>query len=338
MAVTLKDIARECGLAVSTVSNILNDHKDSYASARVKKQVKDTAEALGYRKHYLSVSLRTRRTLAIGLCLDYLVYETRRYFVDSFVDSSNRAGYEVAITTHEMEPDRAVKSLRFFEERFKDGVVLFTDFLRDIGPSRKTLIETLGQSSAKVLGIGSELRGVLPCLDIQRTWAFDNCISRYKRAGHRKIIVVYKTSADFRGSFRKLQLPSFVHMDGIYSADDFRKRWPVVRQQHPDATAVFFRSDEIAIPALSFFATHGPLVPDELCVTSFDHFRFSEYTTPPLTTYDINFDALGRMAFDVLHQWITDEHVPVSDYYRTLRPTLIERQSHANSPKQRKRR
>jgi LacI family transcriptional regulator, sucrose operon repressor len=337
MAVTLKDIARECGLAVSTVSNILNDHKDSYASERVKKQVKETAEALGYRKHYLSVSLRTRRTLSIGLCLDYLVYETRRYFVNSFVDAFSRAGYEVAITTHEMDPERAIDSLRFFEERFKDGVVLFTDFLRDIGEGRELLIQTLRQSSAKILGIGSEFRGVVPSLDIQRTWAFDSCIRRYKRDGHRKIIVVYKTPADFRESFTKLQAPAFVHMNGVYSADDFRSRWPELWRQHSDATAVFFRSDEIAIPALSYFAANGPRVPDQLCVTSFDHFRFSEYTSPPLTTYDINFDKLGRMTFDCLHRWITGECEPAADFYKTLRPTPVDRQSHSRSSMERKR-
>ncbi|MBD3239479.1 MAG: LacI family DNA-binding transcriptional regulator, partial [Chitinivibrionales bacterium] len=266
MPVTLKDIATKCGLAVSTVSNILNDNKDSYASERVKKLVKDTAEELGYRKHYLSVSLRTRKTLSIGLCIDHIVYETRRYFLDAFVEAFNDKGYEVAITTHEMDPGRALTSLRFFEQRFKDGIVFFTDFLRDIGPDRDSLVTELERSPVKILGIGSELRGVVPSLDIERAWAFRDCIGRLRKDGHRKIIVVYKTPADFREALPAFGKPDCVHMDGIYTADDFRARWPAVHAAHPDATAVFFRSDEIAIPALAWFADNGIAVPGELSV------------------------------------------------------------------------
>lgn len=336
MPVTLKDIATKCGLAVSTVSNILNDHKDSYASERVKKLVKDTAEELGYRKHYLSVSLRTRKTLSIGLCIDHFVYETRRYFVDAFVEAFNDKGYEVAITTHEMDPTRALTSLRFFEERFKDGIVLFTDFLRDIGPQREKLVAELGRSSIKVLGVGSELRGVVPTIDIERAWAFRDVMSRLRMDGHRKIVVVYKTPADFRDALPTFQKSDCVHLDSIHTAGDFRARWPQLREAHPDATAVFFRSDEIAIPALAWFARNGVAVPGDLSVAGFDHFRFSEYTSPPLTTYDINFAKLGRLAYEHLYRWIRGRKALDATYYHTIRPTFIERQSHIRNRTKRK--
>lgn len=335
MPVRLKDIAERCNLAVSTVSNILNDHKDSYASERVKKLVKKTAEEMGYRKHYLSVSLRTRKTLSIGLCLDTIVHETRRVFVDSFVRGFNEKGYEVAITTHEMDPARTVESLRFFDERVKDGVVLFTDFLTDIGEQRQAIVDALARAQTKVLGIGSELKGTLPCLDIERTWAFRDCIRRFTRDKHQKIIVVYKVPGDFRSAFDALQDPRFVHLDNIYTAEDFQQRWPAAYEKHRDATAVFFRTDDIAIPALKYFADNGIRVPQDLCVSGFDHFRFSAYTTPSLTTYDINFAKLGSQAFFHLYRWIQGKKNLPADYYATTRPTFIERRSHRVTPKAR---
>ncbi|MBD3240841.1 MAG: hypothetical protein GF331_09670, partial [Chitinivibrionales bacterium] len=245
--------------------------------------------------------------------------------------------YEVAITTHETEPERALKSLRFFEERFKDGIVLFTDFLRDIGSQRDALIAELRRSPVKVLGVGSELRGIVPCIDIERAWAFRDCLRRLRGDGHRKIVIVYKTPADFREAFPAFDKPDCIHMDGVYTADDFRTRWQSVRNEYPDATAVFFRSDEIAIPALAHFAETGIAVPDELSVAGFDHFRFSEYTTPPLTTYDINFAKLGRLAFDHLYRWIRGRKALDPSYHRTVRPTFIERQSHIRTRTKRKR-
>lgn len=328
MPVTLKDIAQHCGVAVSTVSNILNDHKDSYASERLKRAVKETARQMGYRKHYLSVSLRTRKTLSIGLCLDMVADETRRFFINTFVTAFNKIGYEVAINAHERSPHNAREALQFFNERYKDGIVLFTDFLRDIGPQRDELISTINTLDSKILGIGSEFKGTLPCLDIDRSWAFDHAFDRFEQQGHQKIAVVYKTPQEFRSSFVRLNDPRYIHLDNIFTIEQFCERWPDIYGANPTISALFFRTDAIAIAALKFFAQQGISVPRELAVCSFDHFQFSQFTSPPLTTYDINFSQLGELACQTLVDWIEDRSALAPDFYQTIRPKFIERHSH----------
>lgn len=332
MAVTLKDVAAQCGLAVSTVSNILNDNKGSYASDRVKRLVKKTARDLGYRKHYLSVSLRTKKTLSVGLCLDFFVDETRRYFMNAFIDSFNDAGYEVAIRAHRRDPEQALASIRFFEERSKDGIVLFTDFLKNIGPYRQQLGDTIAKSDIKIMGIGSQLRGLLPSLDIDRVWAFHDVFSRFEQQGHKKVLVVYKTPEEFREGWSAIQSSRYVHLDNMYTFENFELKWDTVIAAHPDITAVFFRTDEIAIPALRFFTSRGITVPGDLAVCSFDQYKYSQYTTPPLTTYDINFTQLGYLAFHEIHKWITGDATFGRDFFQTIRPSLVERQSHRATP------
>jgi len=329
MAVTLKDIAAHCGLAVSTVSNILNNHKDSYASVRVKKMVKDTARDMGYRKDYLSVSLRTKTTRSIGLCLDFLVDETRGFFINTFIEAFNRKGYEVAINSHNAHPDAALSALSFFEQRYKDGIIFFTDFLRTIPQKeRNALITRLSRSKSKILGIGSELRGHLPCIDIDRNWAFKHCFNRFDRDGHKKILLVYKSPVEFRESFSLIKERNYLCMDKVYSFADFEKKWPDMYHKNPDISACFFRTDDIAIPALRYFRTHNISVPGDLSVCSFDHFSYSQYTTPPLTTYDINFGPLGKKAYKILLSWIDGGNDFPKDFYKTIRPSYIERESH----------
>jgi LacI family transcriptional regulator len=327
MPATLKDIARRCGLAVSTVSNILNNHQSSYASLRVKNLVRETADALGYRKDYLSLSLRTKRTRSIGLSVDFILNETRHQFIQSFVEVFNGRGYEVAIMVHQLDPGRAIDSLRSFETRYKDGAVLFTDFLRDIGPQREQLVELVGTTRMKLLGIGSELAGVVPCLDVERDWAFADCVRRL--AHHVRVLVVYKAPGDFRNSFGLLASSRFVHMSGIHAFDDFRKAWPQVHRRHPDITAAFFRSDEVAIPALKHLAEQGVRAPDDLAVVSFDNFGFSQYTTPALTTYDIRLGELGGLAARRLLAWVEGGAGLAASFHRTIRPTFVRRESHA---------
>lgn len=331
MPVTLRDIAAECGLAVSTVSNILNNNASSFASTPVKQRVKATAERLGYRKHYLSLSLRTRTTRSIGLCLDHILFETRHQFVESFIQLFNAQGYEVAVMSHESNPDTAIAALGSFAERFKDGVVLFTDFLRDIGPARERVLTAARLPGTRVLGVGSELRGQLPCVDVDRDRAFADCVRRIERSKHRRVAVVYKTSADFRASAALFDTDRFVHVSGVHAPGDFIKVWPSVHREHPDLSAVFFRTDEIALAALATFVRSAIRVPDDLAVISFDGFRVSEFATPSLSTYAINFDQLGALAFKVLHGWVTSSRPPAASLYRTIAPTFISRDSFGTS-------
>jgi len=326
MAATLKDIAEKCGVAVSTVSNILNENKSSFTSEKIRELVKQTAEDLGYKKDYLSISLRTRRTTSIGLCIDKVVDETRGFFINSFVRAFNRRQYEVAITEHLLDPQFAIRAIKSFNQRYKDGVALFTDFLRDIGPAKSELVETIKSVDTKVLGIGSELRGIIPCIDIERSWAFNDV--RERMVGHKKVLVVYKTAEEFRNAFNNFTDERFIHFPRIYSIDDFTRAWKNSEALVNQITAVFFRSDAVAIPAVKFLSTIGKKIPEDISVISFDNYEFSAHTTPALTTYDINFSGLGETATDHLYKWVIGETDLPDDYYRTLRPQFIERESY----------
>jgi DNA-binding LacI/PurR family transcriptional regulator len=327
LTVTLKTIADDCGLAVSTVSNILNDNKSSFASEKVKQKVKETAKRLGYRKHYLSVSLRTKQTMSIGLCIDRVEDQTRAFFINTFVTAFNKAGYEVAINEHLGNPDRAVAALTSFDERYKDGIVFFTDFLKDIKEKKNTLLKTIQDCHCKVLGIGSELKGHLPCLDIDREWAFTDALSRLEEKNS-NILIVYKSEIEFRTAFPKLQKENIIHMPSIYSIDDFIQSWEKLKSKHSEITSIFFRTDEIAIPALRYFHQKGVAIPQTYKVISFDHFSFSQFTIPSLTTYDINFSNLGSLAFEKLYKGLMEEKSLPVDLHQTIEPVFISRESH----------
>lgn len=328
MAVTLKDIASECGLAVSTVSNILNNNKHSYASERVKQNVRDTAERLGYKKDYLSVSLRTKKTRSIGICVDRVQDETRSDFIREAVRVLNDLGYEVAITDHRFDPDRLIANVTSFRERYKDGMILFTDFLDSAQESSLERIrKVLKNVKIPLLSIGTELRGVLPSIDIDRTWAMGDVLSRFSHYRNEEILLVFKEMADFRGSASKIDELGITCFDKVYHPEDFILRWEK-KPAREGIRAIFFRTDAIAIPALNYFAQTGVSVPEDLEVISFDNFHFSQYTRPALTTYALNFDKLGALAAQLMCDMLSGEQIIPRDFYRTIEPDLQVRSSH----------
>jgi len=325
LAVTLKDVARECGVAISTVSNILNNHATSFASEEVRVKVRLAVERLGYKKDYLSSSLRTRTTRSIGLVLDRINDITRQDFLVPFTEAFSSLGYEVAVAEHRDDPDRAVTSLEGFAERVKDGVILFTDLRGRSPEDQEKLALAVEASSLKILGIGSRMKGRLPCLDIDRGRAAELSIEHFLSEGLKSILMVYEYDWDMRPHFAYWDHPAITFWGGVHSPGDFLDRAAGADWKTFDA--VFFRTDRIAIPALKFFRSREIQIPADLEVLSFDNFPFTEYTHPALSTWDIGFHRLGSRAQELLAAWLGG-NAPGQDHFELFLPGFVARKSH----------
>ena len=68
-SVTLKDIARETGYHVSTVSRALDPSTRATLSDQVVEQIKEAAKRMDYRPNRLAAGLRTKRTKTVGVVI-----------------------------------------------------------------------------------------------------------------------------------------------------------------------------------------------------------------------------------------------------------------------------
>ena len=69
---TLKDIAEELGITVTTVSKALKDYPD--ISAKTKEKVKKLAESLNYQPDSRALALRRNKSHTIGLIIPEIVH------------------------------------------------------------------------------------------------------------------------------------------------------------------------------------------------------------------------------------------------------------------------
>ena len=65
MATSIKDVAREAGVSIATVSRVLNDI--DVVNEDTKKKVLDAIKKLGYRPNIVARSLKTQRTKTVGI-------------------------------------------------------------------------------------------------------------------------------------------------------------------------------------------------------------------------------------------------------------------------------
>ena len=93
--ITIKDIARELGISVSTVSRALQNHPD--ISVRTKEVVHTCAKQLNYKPNLMASNLRTSKNMTIGVVIPELNHHFFSSVLDGIEQTANEAGYHIVI-------------------------------------------------------------------------------------------------------------------------------------------------------------------------------------------------------------------------------------------------
>jgi DNA-binding LacI/PurR family transcriptional regulator len=98
----------------------------------------------------------------------------------------------------------------------------------------------------------------------------------------------------------------------------------------PAVTAVLCGNDDVAVGVLRAMAEAGRPVPGSVSVVGFDDIPVSAYLTPGLTTVRLDWVALGRACFALLHSLVDPQ--ATADAGASLRPELVVRESAGPPP------
>src|SRR5437016_4150437 len=119
---TLKDVAKQAGVAPSTVSAILANKPHCYASDKTRERVLDAARRLSYQPNALSRALLGQQTYTLGLVLRDLMGPTLKIEnIAAIEDLAQEAGYRLLIAAHQNNPIREANLIRSFLSQRVDG-------------------------------------------------------------------------------------------------------------------------------------------------------------------------------------------------------------------------
>jgi LacI family transcriptional regulator len=120
--VTIKDIARALNLSTSTVSRAL---RGSYEiSAETKKQVLEYAEQINYRPNPIALSLKERRTRAIGVVVSEIANTYFSQAINGIESIAYNRGYHVIITQTHESAEREKVNVQHLASRGVDGLLI----------------------------------------------------------------------------------------------------------------------------------------------------------------------------------------------------------------------
>ncbi|WP_350350712.1 LacI family DNA-binding transcriptional regulator [Microbacterium sp. A8/3-1] len=305
--VGIRDVAREAGVSVTTVSHILNDVESARASEETRERVRTTAKRLGYGANRIARSLRRQQSEMIGLLSEEIATTPHagRIILGAQQAARERGLTLVLINTTRDDVDIQRDTDALLRQQV-DGVLYATMYHREIAlPASLQAIPTVLIDSASV---GGRVPSVVPDEEGGAYVAVDELIQH----GHRRI--GFLTNADdvpaTRGrlaGYRRALADVGVEFDeALVIAEPSETpggyKAAIEVLSRPDRpTALFCYNDRMAMGAYRAAAELGLRIPTDLSIVGFDNQELiAEGLFPALTTVALPHFEMGRWALDAL--------------------------------------
>lgn len=94
--ITIKEIAKECGVSPSTVSNVINS-KSNKVSEETRKRILEAMERAGYQPNNIAQGLRRKRTQTIGIIVEDIAQFTTPLIVEGVMEVCEEKGYKTVV-------------------------------------------------------------------------------------------------------------------------------------------------------------------------------------------------------------------------------------------------
>jgi DNA-binding LacI/PurR family transcriptional regulator len=325
MPATLKDIAKEVGVSVSTVSYAINGGP-RVVGPEIREKVLQAAKAMDYRPNTVAKSLITRRSHTIGIVPTATQVNLTRmpYFqgcMQGVVNESESLGQDVLLYTR-YDQSLADQFLSSLLDGRADGVIFFAP--RVESPVLKWVEGRLP------LVVVSGLSGheSTPSLTIDNAGGVRYAIEHLVQLGHKKIANVHGPSYLEDGEERRLAFEKCMALHGL----SVLKNWILdgnftpfggyeagkrLFSQAEPPTAVFCANDESAIGLMRAANELGLRIPDDVSVVGFDDSPSAEMAFPQLTSVRQPLEQIGATALRDLVSLIEGKQVPARSSFKT---------------------
>jgi LacI family transcriptional regulator len=330
---TLKAIARELGVSVTTVSRSLNGKAQEYGiSPKTEEAVRKAAKRLHFSPDPLARGLRLNRTLSIGLIIPDISNPYFAAIARNVEMAARTGGYSVILCDSEENTDLEAESLTLLRDRKVDGLI----------------IAPVGQSAAHFEAIQDERppavvidrhfpRLRLPYVISDNYRGAMEATRHFIEHGHRVIACVQglaRTSPNqervrgYRAALKENGIPAD---DSLVAGSSFSEEngyicAKLLIKKARGITAVLALSNLIALGILRALSEEGLRVPDDVSIICFDDQPYCAYLNPPMTAVEQNKEQMGRIAVRLLLDQIQSAQAPAQEGI-VLPTRLIERSS-----------
>ncbi len=331
--ITLKELALELGVSVSTVSRALNDHPD--ISNATKASVQELAKRLNYVPNLFARGFRSQESHILGVIVPNISHLFTSTVLKGVLEEAELRGYRVIISESKNNEGKQLEMLQTMTQFGVDGILMsLTKKISDIAQ----ILQILNKVP---LVLFDKVSDKIPCTQIvidEEEAAF-NAVEHLIGLGKKRIAILKETENSFNSEkrfagylrgLREHELP--IDEKIILSTEDIslvngRRLTNLLlsMKQRPDA--IFAITDNAAIGAIKALNKFKVVIPNEIAVVGFSNSVNSTIIQPALTTVDQPGDTIGRTAVKYLIQEIENPKGDIGTITVEIKTNLIVRDS-----------
>lgn len=301
---SVSDVARLAGVSPATVSRAFNTPQRLVPDTL--QRVQQAARQLGYQPYGLARSLRSRRSMVLGIVMPSLRYAYYAGTLELLQSLLAREGYTLLLSSANHDPQAELEGVRALMAQGVDGVVLFGRPLHDESAP------LLARRGVPHLRCWSALPDE-PSVAFDHQAAIEGVVEHLVALGHRRfaLVVPFRALADrFRGRLgavrealarHGLALPAeAVVEDGGLDLPAGREAWRTLQQRGQQPSAVVCSNDLIAAGVILECRAAGLRVPQDVSVTGYNDSALASAFEPAITSVDTPVDLHAKEVARVL--------------------------------------
>jgi len=338
--VTLKQIARELDVSISTVSKSLRNSLEIGEETRLKVQA--FAKFYNYKPNNIALSLKNRKTKTIGIIIPEIVHYFFSTVINGIEHVANENGYSVIICLSDDSFDKEVLNMELLANGSIDGFIMSLSKETQQKEDFHHISEVINQGMPVVMfdRVTDDIQCDKVIIDDEKA-AYEAVQSLIDK-GRKKIALV--TTVDYvsvgklrTDGYTKALLDNNIPFDEnliikIENIDNCEiKIGNLLEDKAIDA--VFAVNELFAVTTIKTANKIGIKVPEDLAVIAFTDGIISKYSTPTITTVSQRGMEMGKVAAKILIERLESEEEELvedqEEVYKTvvIETRLIERES-----------
>lgn len=329
MASSIKDVAREAGVSIATVSRVINNV--NVVNEETKKKVQAAINKLGYSPNIVAQSLKTQKSKSIGILVPDISSQFYPEIVRGAEDVANMYDYSIILCNSDFDTEKEKKYIRVLREKMVDGMLYMSSSL---DPEILDTIKTLNIKTVLVETKGSEME--IPTVTIDNRQASKEAVEHLIEKGNKRIAYIgmkkdkvnawAKRYEGYEDALKEHGLsvdPELTYYGDLKAATGYKGIDHILSKHEIDA--VFCASDEIAMGAINAIRDKKLNVPKDISVMGFNNIIEASLFYPKITTINQPMYDMGSVSMRMLIKMLKDE--PIEDKHIVLSHQLIERDS-----------
>ena len=297
MAATMKDIARQTGLGLATISSYFNG-----GNVREKNRIKIEAaiEELHYEVNEVARGLKTNATRTIGVVIPELNNTFCAEIITGMEDVLRSHGYATIVCDCRTDRKLEQEAVEFLIRRRVDGIINMP-----VDEEGKHL-RKFQKTGKPIVLIDRRIQGIsCDSVLVDNRKAAEDAVQCFIKNGHRNIGIIggpegIFTAQERRSGYSKalkeagIQIRGSLIFHGDYTIQGGVRGLEELVRSNPDMTAVFVTNYEMTMGAMIGVNELGIKIPEQLSMIGFDNLQFARACNPKLTIVSQPTDGIAR--------------------------------------------